>query len=91
MRPGGVMLTKALFFGSPFSVHQYIYLLAIDKTQRCAFTERRNKTNLGKFSQSNDLKKLRNVIQDFPVLLTFICKAYKDVLLLNKGSCHTSP
>ena len=31
------------------------------------------------------VKKLRNVIQDFPVLLTFSFKAYKHVLLLNKG------
>ena len=30
------------------------------------------------------LKKLRNVIQDFPVLLTFSFKACKHVLLLNK-------
>ena len=30
-------------------------------------------------------KKLRNVIQDFPVLLTFSFKSYKHVLLLNKG------
>ena len=28
-------------------------------------------------------KNLRNVIQDFPVLLTFSFKAYKHVLLLN--------
>ena len=36
-------------------------------------------------------KKLRNVIQAFPVLLTFISfKAYKHILLLNKGSGHTS-
>ena len=31
------------------------------------------------------MNKLRNVIQDFPVLLTFGFKAYKHVLLLNKG------
>ena len=33
----------------------------------------------------NFRKKLWNVIQDFPVLLTFSFKAYKQVLLLNKG------
>ena len=32
------------------------------------------------------LEKLRNVIQDFPILPTFGFKAYKHVLLLNKGS-----
>ena len=30
-------------------------------------------------------------IQDFPVLLTFSFKAYKHVLLLNKGSGHNGP
>ena len=34
---------------------------------------------------------MRNVIQDFPVLLTFSFKTYKQVLLLNKGSGRTSP
>ena len=37
------------------------------------------------------LQKLRNVIQDFPVLLTFSFKTYKHVLLLNKSFGHNGP
>ena len=46
--------------------------------------------DLSKVKSFNEEEKLRNVIQVFPVLLTFSF-TYEHVLLLNKGSGHTGP